>query len=74
MANYMFKQVLKQIHIIVTKGSFLSLNVDEVIIANNQSWISVHAWKRIPILFTLQHVVEGGNVDKITTVIIQTFM
>jgi hypothetical protein len=34
----------------------------------------MHAWKRIPILLTLQHVVEGGNVDKIIIVIAQTFM
>jgi hypothetical protein len=51
------------------------LNAYEVIIDDNQSWISVHAyvmhaWKRIPIILTLQHVVEGGNVDKITTIII----
>jgi hypothetical protein len=34
----------------------------------------MHAWKIILILLTLQHVVEGGNVDKITIVIAQNFM
>ncbi len=79
MANYMSKQVLKQIQTIVTQASFLSLSVDEVTIVDDQFWISVHAyvmhaWKKIPILLTHQHVVEGGNVDKITIVVAQTFM
>ncbi len=70
---------MKQIQTIVTKASFLSLNVDEVIIVDNQYWISMHAYvmhacKRIPIILTLYHVVEGGNVNKIIVVIAQTFM
>ncbi len=55
------------------------MNAYEVIIDDNQSWISVHAyvmhaWKRIPIPLTLQHIVEGGNVDNLTTIIVQAFM
>jgi len=70
---------LKQIQTIVVTASFLSLSADEVITIENQSWISVHAyvmhaWKLIPILFTLQHIVEGGNVDNLTIIIVQTFM
>jgi hypothetical protein len=79
MADCMSKQVLKQIQTIIIGASFLSLSVDEVIIIDNQSWILVHAyvmhtWKRIPILFTLQHVVEDENVDNLTTIVTQTFM
>ncbi len=79
MANYMFEQILKQIQTIVTKANFLSLSVDEVTIVDNQYWISVHAyvmhaWKKIPILLTHQHVVEGGNVDKTIIIIAQTLM
>jgi hypothetical protein len=70
---------LKQIQIIVVIASFLSLSADEVIAIENQSWISMHAyvmhaWKRIPILLTLQHIVEGGNVDNLTIIIVQAFM
>jgi hypothetical protein len=34
----------------------------------------IHAWKIISFLFTFQHVVEGGNVDNLTVVIVQAFM
>jgi hypothetical protein len=55
---------LKQIQTIVVGASFFCLSANEVIIVDNQSWILVHAyvmhaWKRIPILLTLQHIVEG---------------
>jgi hypothetical protein len=54
-------------------------NVDEVTTIDNQSWISLHAhvmraWKRIFILFTLQHVVKGGNTDNLTPIIAQALM
>jgi hypothetical protein len=64
---------------IVIGASFLSLSVDEVTIIDNQSWILVHtyvihAWKIIPFLFTLHHVVEGGNVNNLIVVIVQALM
>jgi hypothetical protein len=34
----------------------------------------MHVWKIIPILFTLERVVEGGNADNLIVIIIQTFM
>jgi hypothetical protein len=37
MTNCMFEQVLKQTQTIVVGASFLSLNVDEVIIVDNPS-------------------------------------
>jgi hypothetical protein len=74
----MSEQVLKQKFIVVGAG-FLSLSVDEVTTIDNQSWILVHAyvihaWKGISFLFTLQHVVEGGNVDNLNVVILQALM
>jgi hypothetical protein len=55
------------------------LNANEIIIINNQFWFLVHvyvmyAWKIIPILFTFQSVVEGGDVDNLTVEIIHPFM
>jgi hypothetical protein len=34
----------------------------------------MHVWKIIPILFTLERVVEGGNVDNLIVIIIQALM
>jgi hypothetical protein len=34
----------------------------------------IHAWKRIPILLTLECVVEGGNTYNLTIVITQALM
>ncbi len=34
----------------------------------------MHAWKRLDILFTLQHVIEGGNVNNLIVIIVQAFM
>ncbi len=34
----------------------------------------MHAWKRILILLTLEHVVEGGNVNNLIVVITQALM
>jgi hypothetical protein len=34
----------------------------------------MHAWKIIPILLTLEHVVEGGNTNNLTIVIIYALM
>jgi hypothetical protein len=37
MADYMFKQVLKQIQTIIGGANFLSLSVDEVTVVDNRS-------------------------------------
>jgi hypothetical protein len=55
--------------------NFLSLNANKVNIVDNQSQHSIHvyvmhAWKTIPILFTFQHFVEGGNANDLTTMIV----
>jgi hypothetical protein len=61
MENCMFKKVLKQTQTIVIRASFLPLNVNDVTTIDNQPWISVHAyvmhaWKKIPLLLTFEHV------------------
>jgi hypothetical protein len=55
------------------------LSANEFTIIDNQSWLLVHvyvmhAWEIIPILFTFQSVVEGGNVDNVIVVITHPFM
>jgi hypothetical protein len=79
MVDCMLEQVLKQTQTIVVGTNLFFWNVDEVITVDNQSWISLHAhvmraWKRIFILFTLQHVVKGGNIDNLTPIIVQALM
>jgi hypothetical protein len=34
----------------------------------------MHAWKRIPIILTLPCVVEGGNADNFSVIIVQALM
>jgi hypothetical protein len=75
----MFEQVLKQIQTIIIGANFLSLNANEVITIDDQFWILVHAyvmhaWKRILISLTFQHVVEGANANNLIVVIAQAFM
>jgi len=60
-------------------ANFFSLNANKVSIVDNQSHHSIHvyvmhAWKIIPILFTFQHFVEGGNANDLTTMIVQSLM
>jgi len=78
-ADYMFEQVLKQIKTIIIGANFFSLNANEVATIDDQFWILVHAyvthaWKRILISLTFQHVVEGGNANNLIVVIAQAFM
>ncbi len=55
------------------------MSVDEITIVDNQSWISLYAhvmcaWKRIFILVTFQHVVEGGNTNNLIVVVALALM
>ncbi len=75
----MSEQVLKQIQTVIIGANFFSLNANEVTTIDDQSWILVHAyvmhaWKRILILLTLQHVVKGGNAKNLIVVIAQALM
>jgi hypothetical protein len=54
----MCEQVLKTNLNVVVKRSFVCLSANEIIIIDNQAWISIHvyvmqAWTRIFILLTL---------------------
>jgi len=61
------------------KVQFISMSCDEVTMIDNQSWISTHVyvvegWKWLPILLTLQQVVEGSHVDNLTKVIVKSLL
>ncbi len=64
---------------IILASSFLSISIDEVIIINNQSWISIHCdvmigFNCVAILFILECLVEGGNATNIKTIIVFALM
>ncbi len=80
MVDYIYEQVLKRIQI-DTMANFFSLDANKVNIVDNQFQHSIHVyvmhtWKIIPImyLFTVQHFVEGGNANDLTTMIVQSLM
>ncbi len=57
----------------------MALTCDEVITLDNQSWIFVHGycvqdWCCIPILLTIDYVVEGSNAQNLTKVIMDILM
>jgi hypothetical protein len=42
---------------------------------DNQSWISIHVyiisdWERVPLLLSLERVIEGGSAESITKIIL----
>jgi hypothetical protein len=62
MIDYMCEQILKRTQIVIARASFISSNVDKVIIVDNQSRLSIHvyvmhAWNKPFILLTFQCVV-----------------
>ncbi len=65
----MHQIVFHTIKVVVHKGDFILMSVDEITTIDNhrqpQSWLSMHlyiveALKRIPILLNLRRVVDGG--------------
>jgi len=54
---------------------FFALFCDEVTLIDNQYWLSIHAYtiqnrKMIPMLLSMEHVVDGFNVANLITMII----
>ncbi len=71
--------VLITIKEVILASSFLSIFANEVTIIDNQSWIFVHCyvvvgWKQMPILLTLEHLVEGGAAANIKNVMLVAFI
>ncbi len=70
--------------LIATKKVILALNFQSISInegnpIDNQIWILVHccvvaSWRRVPILLTLEPLVEGGIVVNIKNVIMVVFI
>jgi hypothetical protein len=63
----------------VKAANFISISCNEVTSVDNQSWLSLHAyiikeWSQIPILLSLERVVEGADAGHLTRVIIQALL
>ncbi len=72
--QFLHHVVLTTIKEVILASSFQSNSIDELIITNNQSWISMHyyvmaSWKQVFILFTFEHMVKGGTLVNIKNVI-----
>jgi hypothetical protein len=78
-AKLVLQEVLKVIRAIVGATCYPACRCDEVFVVDNQSWLYVHCyvmhnWVRIPILISLDQVVEGSRNDKMTKVIMEALI
>lgn len=60
---------------IVSAAPYFSISCDEVTTVDNQSWISIHVytisdWERVPMLLSLERVIEGGSAESISKIIL----
>jgi hypothetical protein len=60
---------------IVNVVPYFSISCDEVTTVDNQSWISIHVytisdWERVPMLLSLELVIEGGSTENISKIIL----
>jgi hypothetical protein len=61
---------------IVTTTQYVFISYDEMSTLDNQSQLSIHCyvmenWVRIPILISLDHVLEGSGFDNLTKMIME---
>ncbi len=76
MVEFMYAQVISLIMVVVPIGNHVALTCDEVSMVDNGNWISIHAylmqyWVKIPMLISLQKVVDGIGVVNLIVVIME---
>jgi hypothetical protein len=76
MAKFMFVQVTNAILAKVHAVNYVVLMSNEVNIVDYGSWISIHAyvmqhWVKVPMLISLQRVVDGVGANNLTNVIME---
>jgi hypothetical protein len=77
LVEFMYAQVNNAIMAIVSIVNYVALICDEVNMVDIGSWISIHVymmqkWVKIPMLTSLQKVIDGARVDNLTIVIMDT--
>ena len=75
MATSMATIISQKTKTVISEARFLAISADEVIIVDNQTWLSLHiyvyqAWKQVPILLCLEYVVDGQRADPVKETII----
>jgi hypothetical protein len=70
MAEFMYAQVTKAIITTISNANYVVLTRNEVSTMDNGGWISIHTYVmqncvKVPILFSLQKVVNGTRVDNL---------
>ena len=78
MAKSMANVVSEKTMQVLSDANFLSISADEVTSVDNTSWLSLHvyacqSWKRVPILLSLQRMVDGGGADVVREMITSSF-
>jgi hypothetical protein len=76
MVEFMYAQVTNAIMVVVSIANHVALTCDEVSTMDNKSWISIHAylmqnWVKIPMLISLQKVIDGIGVDNLIVAIME---
>jgi len=74
MAQFMYAQVIKDILTIISIANYVVFTCDEMNTMDNGGWVSIHAyvmqnWVKIPMLFSLQKVVDVTRANNLTVVI-----
>ncbi len=76
MVEFMYAQMINKILGTVFAFNYVALTCDEVSTIDIGSWISIHVyvmqnWVRLPMMISLQKVVDGPRVDNLTIVIME---
>jgi hypothetical protein len=79
MAKFMHQEVLRATRVEVGVVHYVAISRDEVSIVDNQSWLFVpyyimQNYVRIPILISLDRMVEKLGIDNLTKVIMEALM
>ncbi len=76
MVEFMHAQMINKNLGIFSTFNYVALTCDELSIVDIGSWISIHAyvmqkWVRLPMMISLQKIVDGARVDNLTIVIME---
>jgi hypothetical protein len=74
MAESMANAVSEKTMQVLSNANFLSISADKVTFVDNTSWLSLHvyacqSWKQVPMLLSLQRMVDGGVADAVREMI-----
>jgi hypothetical protein len=76
LADCLYYQIQAKTKLVMQAARFFSITCDEVTSLDNQAWISIHGyvcenWTRVPLLLSLERVVDGTGADSLTKIIVE---